>query len=70
MLKPNATQKEKVLYHLKKYGTIDTWTSYKKYRITRLSQYIMLLRNDGYLIKNEWIRKKNQNPFVKYTLLV
>lgn len=69
-MEPNLTQKKMILNHLRKYGNIDSWTCITKYRITRLSQYIMLLRNDGYLIKNEWIRKKNQNPFVKYTLLV
>lgn len=70
MLKPNATQKEKVLYHLRKYGSIDTWTCFTKYRITRLSQYIMLLRQDGYSINNEWVRQKNKNPFVRYIMIV
>ncbi len=41
------TQKEKVLKHLQKYGNIDTWTCFKKYRITRLSEYIRELRVEG-----------------------
>lgn len=60
------SQKEKVHNHLIKYGTIDTWTCFTRYRITRLSQYIMMLRNDGLDIKSEWIKPKKGNQFVKY----
>ncbi len=60
------TQKEKVLKHLQKYGNIDTWTCFKKYRITRLSEYIRELRVEGYNIESHWIKPKTGNPFVKY----
>lgn len=60
------SQKEKVHKHLIKHGTIDTWTCFTKYRITRLSEYIRQLRVDGLDIKSEWIKPKKGNPFVKY----
>ena len=60
------TQKEKVLRHLQKYGNIDTWTCFKKYRITRLSEYIRELRLENYHIENHWVKPKKGNPFVKY----
>lgn len=44
------TQKQMVLQHLKDEGNITTWEAFSEYGITRLSQYIMELRNEGHLI--------------------
>lgn len=68
ILQPNATQKEKVLYHLKKYGSITTWDCFKRYRITRLSEYIRQLREEDYQIDSNWVREKNKNPYVRYQI--
>lgn len=46
-LVPLAKQKEQVLAHLKEHGSITSMDAIKLYWITRLSQYIYLLRNDG-----------------------
>jgi len=50
------TQKDKVLWHLKKHGTITTWDAFNKYRIMRLGSIMDILRNkEGYNIKTELI---------------
>lgn len=42
--------KDRILRHLEKYGSITSWEAIKEYGCTRLSQYIYLLRNEGYLV--------------------
>lgn len=44
----NLSQKQMVLLHLKEFGKITTFEAFSEYGITRLSQYIYLLRKDGY----------------------
>ena len=46
------TQKEEVLKHIKKYGSITSWDAFANYRITRLSARIADLEADGYQIKH------------------
>jgi len=46
------TQKEQVLNHMKKFGSISTWDAFANYRITRLSARIADLEADGYQIKH------------------
>ena len=45
--------KEIILEHLMKHGNITSLEAIEKYKCTRLSQYILLLRKDGYIINNE-----------------
>ncbi len=47
-----------ILKHLQDHGSITSLEAIAMYKCTRLSQYILLLRKDGYNIKNEEI------PFV------
>ena len=61
------TQLVKIKEHLLKYGKITTWEAFTKYHITRLSQYIMLLRNDGFEIDMEW-KNNNNKRYGLYTL--
>lgn len=62
------TQLVKIKEHLLKYGKITTWEAFTKYHITRLSQYIMILRNDeGYEIDMEWTSNNNKRYGI-YTL--
>ena len=44
------SQREEVVNHLKKYGTISSKTAFERYGITRLSDIIFRLRNSGYII--------------------
>ena len=45
--------KEIILKHLQAHGSITSLEAIEKYKCTRLSQYILLLRKDGYKIRNE-----------------
>lgn len=45
--------KEIILRHLQTNGSITSLEAIAEYKCTRLSQYILLLRKDGYNIKNE-----------------
>lgn len=45
--------KEIILAHLQEYGSITSMEDIDKYRCTRLSHYIYLLRKDGYTIESD-----------------
>ena len=45
--------REIILKHLQEHGSITSLEAIQEYKCTRLSQYILLLRKDGYNIKNE-----------------
>ena len=45
--------KKIILGHLQAHGSITSLEAIEKYKCTRLSQYILLLRKDGYKIRNE-----------------
>ena len=50
-----TTQKSTILKHLKKSGSITTMTAFSKYGITRLSEYIRILRSEKHNIPPvEW----------------
>ena len=63
------SQKDTVLNHLKQHGHIDTWTAIQEYRVTRLSEMIRLLREDGHEIFSEWVSKGDKR-WVQYRLVV
>lgn len=54
------TQYDRVLQHLKDYGTITSWESFAEYGITRLSAIIYLLKKDGYKISSTFQSVKNR----------
>ena len=66
------SQKERILNHLKRYGSITSWESFEMYGATRLSAIIYNLKKDGYEFNEEWIKRKNrfgeQVEFKKYIL--
>lgn len=59
------TQKEKILKHLQK-RSITSFEAYRKYKITRLSAIIFMLKEDGHNIRSEF---KNKDGFVTYSLI-
>ena len=67
------TQKDIVLNHLRKYGSISTLECINKYEILDLQHAIYLLRKENYKITDEWISRKNKlgksNKYKKYTLV-
>jgi len=67
------TQQQTVERHLKDFGEITTWLAFTDYGVTRLSQYIMLLRKEGMNIHSEPTTKTNRYGkevnFVTYQLV-
>ena len=51
---------ERILNHLKEYGSITSWDAIKEYGCTRLSHYIWLLRKQGYRITDTIIPTLNK----------
>jgi hypothetical protein len=49
---------DRIIRHLKDYGSITTWEAITEYGCTRLSEYIRQARELGYNIDGEWL------PFV------
>ena len=66
---PNLKQKEVVLNHLKEHGSLTSWQAIMEYGLTRLSQYIYLLRNDGCPIEDV-IECKGNKHWKKYLWIV
>lgn len=64
---------DRILRHLRDYGSITSFEAFKEYGNTRLSATIFLLRKDGYKISSERIGLKNRYGktvyFAKYILL-
>lgn len=61
------TQLTQIKEHLLKFGHITTMEAFKKYNITRISQYIMLLRDEGFEIDTEW-KNENKKRYGVYNL--
>lgn len=60
-------QVTKIKNHLLEHGKITSWEAIMKYRITRLSEYIRQLREEGLVIETIW-QKENNKRFGIYTL--
>lgn len=45
-----TTQLQAIRNHLNSFGHITSWMAIKEYGVTRLSQYIYLLRKEGFHI--------------------
>lgn len=65
--KNHTTQKQKILKHLQSKKRITTMDAFSKYGITRLSEYIRILREEGFNIPPvEW--KKNATTGNRYAV--
>ncbi len=60
-------QKQLVLNHLDTYGKISSYEAFKKYRVTRLSAVIFVLR-ETHNIESVWMKGKD-SAYVDYTLI-
>lgn len=67
------TQKEKIIEHIEKYGSITSFEAYMDLGITQLATRISELKEKGYEFETEWITKKNKDgavvSFKKYYLV-
>lgn len=65
-------QKQKVLRHLKYFGSINPLDALKEYSIMRLAAVIYNLKNEGYDIKTDIVKSRNKFgekvSFAKYEL--
>ena len=68
-----ASDRELILMHLKKYGSITQDEASEEYGIKRLSARICELRDMGYIIKTDMISCKNRRQrisnFARYSLV-
>ena len=66
------TQYDRVLNHLKRFGSITSWEAIMEYGITRISATIYQLRQDGYLIDSVVVCCRNRfnepTHYVRYVL--
>lgn len=63
------TQKEMVLGHLQRWGSITSMKAFQRYGITRLAEYIRELRSDGHDIETTYRMKgKKKDPYCTYVL--
>lgn len=61
------TQINQIRGHLLTKGEITSWEAITKYHITRLSEYIRILRHEEQMdIKDVWERKNDKN-YKRYT---
>ena len=61
------TQHDQILNHLKEHGSITTLDAIKDYWCTRLSQYILILKREGYVITPVW-ETNGTKRWVRYYL--
>jgi len=66
-MKPVESQLTQIKTHLIKHKSISSWEAIQTYQVTRLSQYILLLRKEGYPIVSK-IEKGNGKWWTKYIL--
>ena len=66
--KPVETQRLLILNHLREKRSITSWDAITMYRITRLSAIIFILRQSGFDIRTEMV-KKNKKSYALYLFL-
>ena len=65
----NDSQIKKVSKHLKEKNKITSWEAIEKYRCTRLSAIIYILRKDGWdITTNNKFNKTTKTNFAEYVL--
>lgn len=55
------TQKEKIIEHIKKNGSITSYEAYLDLGITQLGARLDQLKKEGFEFETEWITKKNKD---------
>lgn len=68
-----TNQKQEVLRHIKRYGSITSMEAFKKYGITRLSAIIYILRREYEIVtimRTSVNRYGNEVNFAEYRLAV
>ena len=67
------TQKERIIRHLKDKGTLTSLEAMQEYGIMRLTSRVCELKDQGYLIRSEFVSSTNRYneavSFSKYSLI-
>ena len=67
------TQQERIIRHLKDKGSITSLEAMKEYGIMRLTSRVCELKDQGYMIRSQFVSSKNRYnepvSFSKYSLL-
>ena len=67
------TQQERIIRHLKDKGSITSLEAMKEYGIMRLTSRVCELKDQGYMIRSEFVSSKNRYnepvSFSKYSRL-
>ena len=67
-------QTDRILRHIKDYGSITSWEAMQEYGIMRLASRICDIRRMGYPIRSERVSAKNRYgekiSYAKYTMEV
>lgn len=61
------SQTNKILVHMRSYGSISQWEAIQYYRITRLSAHIQFLEEAGHCIYSKW-KEFDRKRFKVYSL--
>lgn len=59
-------QRQKIINHIRQYGSLTSFEAYTKLGITQLATRISELEEQGYKFKKEWDSRKNQAGEIKY----
>lgn len=65
----SRTQVTSILEHLMAYGSITSWEAIQRYRITRLSAIIYILKKMGYKITTAF-ESNEETHWARYTLIM
>ncbi len=68
-MKPKQTQITKIENHLLVHGKITSWKAIQLYRITRLSEYIRILRHEKDWDINSINMKNSKTHWTEYRLV-
>jgi len=68
-MKHNETQLQQIKSYLRVHKKITSWKAIELYRITRLPEYIRILRKLGWDIEMERIHPKGGNWYGQYTYI-
>jgi len=61
------SQKDRVINHIRRYGSITPMQAFKQYGITCLAERVRDARDSGHKIATEWV-KKGKTRYAKYRL--
>jgi hypothetical protein len=70
MMDEPITQREQILDHLRRFGSITAMQAIDMYKILRLAARIADLRYEGFDIRAEWVTNKKGKRWVRYILKV